>query len=198
MRQSRTSAYVFFAICVLARWFINEVFNYVFPLLIFYAFGFIVLVVLLIYFFVDGIRKFRKYKFKAITPFIISLATFLFVTVLPVQEYRLRIEYYCFKPVRDKIVEEIKESDVTYIDKEVKLPWYLSFVSADGKIIVEKHESGITVSFKFFNEIVTSRSSKVVYSSEDIEEREYRAEGEYGKIEKLGRNWYYIQEQIYD
>ena len=198
MAKEIKRAFIVFLICFVGKWFKIDICTLFVPFVFLYWMAFLGLIDYVVYTLVIGIKRIKKYKFKAITPFIISFATFLFVTVLPVQDYRLRIEYYCFKPVRDKIVEEIKESDVTYIDKEVKLPWYLSFVSADGKIIVEKHESGITVSFKFFNEIVTSRSSKVVYSSEDIEEREYRAEGEYGKIEKLGRNWYYIQEQIYD
>ena len=199
MAKEIKRAFIVFLICFVGKWFKINICTLFLPFVFLYWMAFLGLIDYVVYTLVIGIKRIKKYKFKAITPFIISLATFIFVTFLPVQDYRLRIEYYCFKPIRDKIVEEIKESDLE-LGKEyiIDLPWYISYVSSNGEIIVEKHENGITVGFQFSREIVTSKSSKVVYSSEDIEEREYRAEGEYGKIEKLGDNWYYIQEQIYD
>ncbi len=194
-----THSGIIFAVCFIAVWFTNEI-RAICPILfILYPFGFIVLSAYLIYSFFDGIIKIRIFKVKAVIPFTVSLATFLIVTFAPVQECKLWTEFYCFKYYRNKIVEELKEADLEpNMEYNIDLPWYLSYVSSNGKIIVEKQGDNIEVNFRFFKGILTSRSSMVVYSSKDIEEREYRVEGEYGKIEKLGDNWYYIQEQLYD
>ena len=207
MSKSKTNAYVFFGICVLARWFLKDIFsalvNLPIPPVLFPVFdiifitipvAFILLIGLVIYFLIEGIHKIKKQKFKAIFPFVLSLATFLFVTVFPVQECRIKIEYYSFKPIRDKIVEVVKESDVAYLDNaKVQLPWYLAYVSMDGEIYVNKNGDHVSVRFKYMQGDDFASSKYIKYSTDKQKENKYRNNDEDPIVKRLGGNWYYIE-----
>lgn len=207
MSKSKTNAYVFFGICVLTRWFLKDIFsalvNLPIPPVLFPAFNiifitipvaFILLIGLVIYFLIEGIRKIKKQKFKAIFPFVLSLATFLFVTVFPVQECRIKMKYYSFKPIRDKIVKVVKESDVAYLDNaKVQLPWYLAYVSMDGEIYVNKNGDHVSVRFKYMQGDDFASSKYIKYSTDKQKENKYRNNDEDPIVKRLGDNWYYIE-----
>lgn len=194
MSKSMTSTYIFFGICVLARWFLKEAYFSFAPLFVFFLLAVASLFVLLVALFIEGTIKIKKQKLKALIPFFTCLATILFILFFPVQEFRLRIEFYCYKPIREKIVQEIKESDIEYADDyKMELPWYISYVSADGTICVSKDWNNVEVDFLYIQggELITPKS--IAYSSKGLEENRCKNNEMDPIVKKLGDNWYYIE-----
>lgn len=171
---------------LLYGWFGDYLSDRIFPIDLLIFFG------IFIGFFVCLIWALRRKSWCSLAVLIAGAFVFVF---FPFREARVRTEFILYAKARDRVVEMVKEGEVSSDSYgSAKLPFAYGFTSSNGKIhIYQNNEEGTVVTFWVFYGMLSGTEELIYADGGETQIKEELKSFYVESIEKLKDNWYYVK-----
>ena len=171
---------------LLYGWFGDYLSDRIFPIDLLIFFG------IFIVFFVCLIWALRRKSWRSLAVLIAGAIVFIF---FPFREARVRTEFILYAKARDRVVEMVKEGEVSSDSYgSAKLPSIYSFTSSNGKIhIYQNNEEGTVITFWVFCGMLSGTEELIYADGGEAQIKEELKSFYVESIEKLKDNWYYVK-----
>lgn len=171
---------------LLYGWFGDYLSDRIFPIDLLIFFG------IFIGFFVFLIWVLRRKSWCSLAVLIAGALVFVF---FPFREARVRTEFILYAKARDRVVEMVKEGEVSSDSYgSAKLPSIYSFTSSNGKIhIYQNNEEGTVITFWVFCGMLSGTEELIYADGGEAQIKEELKSFYVESIEKLKDNWYYVK-----
>lgn len=171
---------------LLYGWFGDYLSDRIFPIDLLIFFG------IFIGFFVCLVWALRRKSWRSLAVLIAGAFVFVF---FPFREARIRTEFILYAKARDRVVEMVKEGEVSPDDYgNIKLPLRYSFTSSDEEVHVYDNDAEDTIMTFWIFRGMLSGSCELMYADGGEEQiKEELKPDQIESIEKLKDNWYYVQ-----
>lgn len=171
---------------LLYGWFGDYLSDRIFPIDLLVFFG------IFIGFFVCLIWALRRKSWCSLAVLIAGAIVFIF---FPFREARVRTEFILYAKARDRVVEMVKEGEVSSDSYgSAKLPFAYGFTSSNGKIhIYQNNEEGTVVTFWVFCGMLSGTEELIYADGGETQIKEELKSFYVESIEKLKDNWYYVK-----
>lgn len=171
---------------LLYGWFGDYLSDRIFPIDLLIFFG------IFIGFFVCLIWALRRKSWCSLAVLIAGAFVFVF---FPFREARVRTEFILYAKARDRVVEMVKEGEVSSDSYgSAKLPFAYGFTSSNGKIhIYQNNEEGTVVTFWVFCGMLSGTEELIYADGGEAQIKEELKSFYVESIEKLKDNWYYVK-----